>query len=122
MIDAKLQLLDMLKDIRVRDTNDSPIPIVYEFFVDDKTPLPCISYMQSGDMSDYEGDTVRYSTVSFLIKIYSKSMLEVEKISKEVDKILSKNFKRNGGNEFLLGEIIVRNFNYISNSIYEIRS
>lgn len=103
MIDAKKELLKILNKLNIH--------VTYELFLNDKTPLPCVSYMQSGDISIYNSKELSLSDVSFIIKVYGKNLTDIERISQEVDKALL-GFRRIGSNELLINEIICRVLNY----------
>lgn len=85
---------------------------MYELFVNEQTVVPCVSYVQFSDNATYDGQNLRYYDVSFLVKIYSYRIEELEDLSTEVDRLLAGKFKRSGGSEFLLGDIIVKNLYY----------
>lgn len=61
MIDYKPDLVNELKTIG--------LPVHYELFLTQKTEVPCISYQEQSNVSDKEGDTLRYSDITFRIKI-----------------------------------------------------
>lgn len=102
MIDVKKELIEMLEKVGV--------PIVYEMFVDSKTPIPCISYMMAYDSDSLKGDTLTYSDVSFLIKVYSKDLVELEDICNKVKTNLRDKFTRTNGQEMIIDNILIKNY------------
>ena len=46
------------------------LPCYYENFVTDDITLPCITYQPNGNQSMHEGDTQRYSQLSYMIKLW----------------------------------------------------
>lgn len=60
MLDVKPQLVTALNKI---------LPTYYELFVDSKTPLPCITYLEAGNSDNLTGDTLGYSDITFNVKI-----------------------------------------------------
>ena len=46
------------------------LPTYYELFVDSNTETPCITIMESNNAAQEEGDTIRFSRISFNIKIW----------------------------------------------------
>ena len=61
MIDYKPTLVNELKTIG--------LPVHYELFLTSKTELPCISYQEQSNISQSEGDTLRYSDITFRVKV-----------------------------------------------------
>lgn len=108
MIDAKKFLLEKLNTVSA--------PVVYELFINENTTFPCISYIQAGDDSLYSGDTLNVANISFLIKVYSRTVSELESIAHEVDMAL-KGWRRSGGNETVLNNIIIKNLIYTVDGI-----
>lgn len=60
MINDKQRLVETLKTIA---------PVEYELFVTDKTPIPCITYVENGNDDNAVGDTLGYSNIRYTIKI-----------------------------------------------------
>lgn len=61
MIDYKPHLLRELETIG--------LPVIYELFLTKDTGLPCISYIESNNLTSSSGDTLGYSDVYFNIKV-----------------------------------------------------
>jgi hypothetical protein len=61
MIDYRDTLVEQLKTLG--------LPVHYELFLSSKTELPCISYQEQNNTSFKEGDTLRYSEITYRIKI-----------------------------------------------------
>lgn len=105
MIDYKPTLVNALKGI-------SEIPVFYESFIDSSTPVPCITYLQTVNSDYIVGDTITYSDLSFQIKVWSKSVAEIETIGQLIDtKMKSLGFTREFANQVFLeglGQYILR--------------
>ena len=44
-------------------------PVEYELFVTEKTPIPCITYIENGNDDNLVGDTLGYSNIRYTVKI-----------------------------------------------------
>ena len=76
------------------------IQVEYELFVDSSTPLPCITYCGANDISYLEGDTLRYSNVSYYVKVWGNSLSETLPIMEHVDSLMKElGFTRESYNE-----------------------
>ncbi len=75
MINDKQRLVSTLKAIA---------PVEYELFVTDKTPIPCITYYENGNDDNLVGDTLGYSNIRYMIKIWSHSVEELSNMSAQV--------------------------------------
>ena len=61
MIDYKPTLVQELKTIG--------LPVHYELFLKKDTELPCISYQEASNTATADGDNLRYSELTFRVKI-----------------------------------------------------
>ncbi len=68
-------------------TLETILPTYPEMFLEE-TELPCISYFLYNDTQDETGDTLVYSSVSYIIKIWGKTIKEVMLNSQYVDESL----------------------------------
>ena len=75
MINGKQDIVNKLTPIA---------PVEYELFVTDKTPIPCITYYENGNDDNTVGDTLGYSNIRYMIKIWSHSVEELSRLSSEV--------------------------------------
>lgn len=50
---------------------DTILPTYYETFIDTNTETPCITYVELSNVANEEGDTLRYSTINYRIKIWA---------------------------------------------------
>jgi hypothetical protein len=80
MIDYKPNLVDELKTLG--------LPVHYELFMTKEEELPCIAYFEQSNISDKEGDTLRYSDITFTIRVYAKTVKEIAQYSIEVDDLM----------------------------------
>lgn len=59
-------------------------PVEYELFVTEKTPIPCITYIENGNDDNLVGDTLGYSNIRYTIKIWSHSVQELTDLTARV--------------------------------------
>lgn len=64
---------------------DKILPTYYELFVDSSTDTPCITYIESNNIAAAEGDTLRYSTLSYQIKIWGDDIEELSRYAQQLD-------------------------------------
>ena len=76
MIDYKTTLIREL---------DTILPTYYELFVDSETPIPCITIMESNNSAEDEGDTIRFSRISYNIKIWADDLEIISQKGQELD-------------------------------------
>ena len=78
----------------VKHLSSLNIPVYFELF-DEVKELPCITYMEISNVDYLTGDTIAYSDLTFMIKIWGKTVAEVATISASVDELLKPfGFKR----------------------------
>ena len=86
MVDYHTQLVDALKTI---------LPTHYEMVLHSGLDTPCISYMELNNNVDVSGDTMEYSHITYQVKVWGKSIAQLQKYALEVDKVLKPiGFKR----------------------------
>lgn len=69
--------------------------------------MPCISYIQTNDISQQEGDTIRYSLPTFQIKVWCNDIADLSRYMEEVDYTMFKlRFKRKNYNELTHNNIL----------------
>lgn len=91
MIDFKPELVEAL---------DKLLPTYYELFVDSSTALPCITYIETDNAAEEEGDNLFYSQLTYQIKIWGKALGEMMGYAEELDQIMRNlGFKRVSKNE-----------------------
>lgn len=74
---------------------DTILPTYYELFLDNSISTPCLTYLELSNVPDKEADTLRYSTISYRIKLWHKDGQEVDTYIAQLDKLLySLGFKR----------------------------
>lgn len=79
MIDHHAQLVEVLSGI---------LPTHYELMLTADIPTPCISYQERNNYAKEEGDTLRYSRVSYTVKVWSRSVSELQRYALEIDAAL----------------------------------
>lgn len=76
------------------------LPAEYELILDSNTSTPCITYMKVGDSAQVDGDDVRYSIITYQIKIWSDSYETICQKSVLLDEKMNElGFKRVSYNE-----------------------
>lgn len=76
MYDYKPRLVEKLNQI---------LPTHYELFVDSKTSTPCITYIEANNSTDVDGETLRYSRIVFLIKVWGNDLATLVPYLNEID-------------------------------------
>ena len=100
MYDSKTLLVSTLSKI---------LPTHYELFCDSSTAIPCITYTESNNYSRAEGDTLRFSTVAFTIKVWDDDIGHASQIACQVDDEMKKlGLRRTSSNELTIDNNIVK--------------
>lgn len=82
------------------------LPVHFELWLKQNTPVPCISYQEGNNSALQEGDEFGYSEVNYRIKIWAKTKREIAQYSKEIDTLMRKlGFTRISSNELWQGTI-----------------
>lgn len=85
---------------------DTILPTYDEMFVDSKTETPCITYLELNNIADKEGDTLRYSTLAFRIKIWGTADMDLNPYTSLLDaKMYELGFKRRAYNELWIDQM-----------------
>ena len=79
MIDYHTQLVSTLKSI---------LPTHYEMTLYNGLSTPCISYMESNNYDTLTGDTLGYSALSYIVKVWANDVDKIQKYALEIDKKL----------------------------------
>ena len=104
MIDYSPQLVKALQQVG---------PVHYELFTNSETPLPCITYMETGNRDNLTSEILQYSDIEFTVKVWSKKKSEIGSMSEQIDDVLRPlGFKRTGVNELILNGIIQKVMRY----------
>lgn len=86
MIDYHKQLVDTLNTI---------LPTHYEMVLHSGLAVPCISYMENNSYDTAVGDTLGYSALSYIVKVWGNDIGVIQEYSLEIDKKLKPlGFKR----------------------------
>jgi hypothetical protein len=64
------------------------LPTHYEMTLHSGLETPCISYMESNNYTQVQGDTVGYSRIAYQVKIWGNDIAEIQKYALEIDKAL----------------------------------
>lgn len=82
-------------------------------FVNDKTPIPCITYLETNNFTDVSGDTMEYSSIRYNVKIWAETASSIEDYSQQVDSIMrGLGFRRIALNELSANGVICRVMTY----------
>ena len=79
MIDYSTELRSALQTI---------LPTHYEMALKSKTPVPCISYMETNNAVSASGDTLGYSRIAYQIKVWGHQIADLNKYALEIDRVL----------------------------------
>lgn len=91
MIDYQADLVSALEMV---------LPTHYELALTKDTETPCISYMENDNYDVAVGDTLGYSRLSYIVKIWGNHPGVIAKYAKEVDAVMrGLGFKRTVSNE-----------------------
>lgn len=100
MISVKQQLVSELSRLGT---------VRYELAVDSSTPLPCITYIESANTSDKEGETIRTSYVDYTIKVWANMAATIDLLAPQIDaKMKALGFWRTASQEITIDNIICK--------------
>lgn len=75
------------------------LPVIFESFIDSSTPKKCVTYASLDNRDYMTGDSLKYSAVTFRIKVWGPKLPDVIIPAKLIDTALSQNgFRRTYGN------------------------
>ena len=80
MIDWKKPLVSILETVG--------LPVYYELICDSSIKTPCITYIENDNSSVVEGDTLCYSRLSFLIKIWGTDLAILSQYADKLDDVM----------------------------------
>lgn len=60
----------------------------YEMVLHSGINTPCITYYEITNNEAYVGDTVGYSRIGYTVKVWGKSIAEIEELAKQIDAAL----------------------------------
>lgn len=91
MINYHKNLVSTLKTI---------LPTYYEMILNREISVPCISYLELGNIANETGDTLGYSTIQYQIKVWGNRLEDLQSYALKIDEALRPlGFKRIGCNE-----------------------
>lgn len=79
MIDYHNQLVAALETI---------LPTHYEMTLHSGLTTPCISYMETNNRVEANGDTLGYSYITYRVKVWGNNISELQNYSKAIDAVL----------------------------------
>lgn len=80
MIDTKREVVAALRT--------SGLQVHFENFVNSKTTIPCITYIEYDNSSFKEGNTLGYSNIIYHIKVWGKDLQTLSDYSAKIDTIM----------------------------------
>lgn len=87
--------------------------VMYELFINSKTQLPVITYLELDNKEKLRGTTLEYSEHIYQIKIWSKDIEEISKTAIKVDKEMKAiGFFRDNATELVKDGIIMKVLKY----------
>ena len=104
MIDTKQQFVAALQN--------TGKDVYYELFLQ-KVDRPCITYIEIDNYEEQKGDTIKYSSVAYEIKYYSRSVEDVGNVAAIIDEELDAiGYDRYASYEDIEGDYIVKVMRY----------
>jgi hypothetical protein len=79
MIDYTKELVTALKSV---------LPTYYELALVSGTKTPCISYSETNNYTDVNGDTIGYSRITYQVKVWGTDIELIQKYAVQVDNVL----------------------------------
>jgi hypothetical protein len=64
------------------------LPTHYEMTLHSGLATPCISYMETNNYVDSNGDTLGYSYITYQVKVWGNDIAEIQKYALQIDKVL----------------------------------
>ena len=87
-------------------------PVYYEAF-NKKNGVPCVSYIELNNNCLYHGDTLDYSHISYRVKVWAKTIAELQTLALAIDDELQDNgFRRLSTNETTDDDLVVKIMTY----------
>lgn len=71
---------ERFRQLLLNTLKDKNIEVYYEAF-DEKTDVPCVSYLEVSNITSLKGDTLEFSSLSFQVSIWTKTVEELIEIS-----------------------------------------
>ena len=102
MIDATKELITALKAA----TN---VEVYYEFFADGSVPKPCVTVQEYSNDDDIYGETLGYSTIQYMVKVWGTSKAEIQALGLLIDPAMRElGFHRESATELMVDHEICK--------------
>lgn len=89
------------------------LPAYYELYCDSNTGLPCFTYIENLNEVLYQGDTLEYSNIGYIIKLWARDVADIDYYMQEADITMRKlGYIRKSANEIVVGNQICKIMNY----------
>lgn len=76
------------------------LPVHYEMSLHSGLATPCISYMESNNYVERNGDTLGYSVLAYQVKVWGNDIAAIQEIALQIDNVLRPlGFKRTSSGE-----------------------
>lgn len=93
----------------IQATLEEILPCYYELFADGETPKPCITYQEYNNSDTRYGETLGYSAVQFMVKIWANDLDPMYDNALLVDKAMRRlGFHRVSATELTAGNQICK--------------
>lgn len=97
----------------LKDKLASILPTYYEMFLDSSTTYPCISYYEDNNGSYKEGNKLLFSSVRYIVKVYAKSVADMQEYAQEVDaEMRTLGLKRVSSRELVVDDLLQKVLTY----------
>jgi len=101
-----------INPLLVETLNEVGLPVLLENFLDSTTPLPCITYIEYGNKDTLTGNTIEYSELITMIKVWGTDLVVLISNAILIDeKMKLLGFKRDFGSPLFkdgIGQYILR--------------
>ena len=102
MIDATKEIITALKTA----TN---VEVYYEFFADGSTQKPCVTVQEYSNNDDVYGETLGYSTIQYMVKVWGDSKSEIQALGLLIDPAMRElGFHRESATELMVDHQICK--------------
>lgn len=81
-------MVDYHTTLRNSLTTATGLPVYYEAFLTKQVGTPCISYYEVNNYDTNIGDTIYYSRVSFIIKVWSNQISDLQSYTISIDEVM----------------------------------
>lgn len=114
MVDTNKEIVSALSSLGLK--------VYHEYFVNSKTEIPCITYLEYDNNSLVEGDTLGFSNVIYHIKIWGNTISTINEYAIKIDEIMRDlGFKRTNTTDLWLDNVGQRQLKYEGKTIEDFK-